>query len=110
MKYDLFSFFQDAIVSIGPLKLGKKTLLVDGQAVDIEDIEIFEELEIVESSTYIPKYFIYIVVGCLGVVVSLISAIMILVYKKKKANAKEWDDNDFVFLEFWKKIWPDFIP
>lgn len=79
---------EDAIVSIGPLKLGKKTLLVDGQAMDIEDIEIFEELEIVETSTYIPKYFIYIVVGCLVVVVSLISAIMILVYKKKKANAK----------------------
>jgi len=48
----------------------------------------FEELEIVETSTYIPKYFIFIVVGCLIVVVSLISAIMILVYKKKKANAK----------------------
>ena len=87
-------FFKDAIVSIGPLKLGNKVLLVDGKAIDVEDIELFEELEIIETTTSIPKYFIYIVVGCLVVVVSLISAIMILVYKKKKANAKEWDDNN----------------
>lgn len=79
---------EDAIVSIGPLKLGNKVLLVDGKAIDVEDIELFEELEIIETTTSIPKYFIYIVVGCLVVVVSLISAIMILVYKKKKANAK----------------------
>jgi len=77
---------EDAIVSIGPLKLGNKVLFVDAETV--ENIELFEELEIVEASTTIPKYFVYIVVGSLVVVVGLISAIMILVYKKKKANAK----------------------
>ena len=73
------------MVSIGPLTLGRDVIEIYGgeEPVDEEFVEtIIEEA----AEVALPQYFIYVLLGCLVLVVGLLAAIIVLTYKRKKSQ------------------------
>ena len=84
-KFIINFSFKDVVVSIGPLTLGQDVIEIYAGRDPIEE-EFVETIIEEAQEVALPEYFIYVLLGCLVLVVGLLAAIIVLTYKRKKSQ------------------------